>query len=268
MAQTGMFRNSIGGFNKQDVLRFIDTITAEWQEERLALEQTITNATTARDSLQSTVNDLQNAAVVAIERQQVAERQLAEAQQKLQTTTADLSVAATTIEELAGQLDQSNRRLTLVEQELAAATTARDTSIAALADAKAQLTENETTAAKLVESRHQVQQQNEQIAAMQQAISRYQKVLGDAETAQQRADQIVRPMIEQANRQADEALDSIQAVLAGMLAQLGELQGNLEQRRQALRRCKNDSDSRLSAAFGDWMTSSQTPPTAPHHFFR
>ena len=106
------------------------------------------------------------------------------------------------------------------------------------------------------------------IRATQQAIARYEKVLGNVETAQEHVDGIVRPFIEQANRQADETLDSVQAVLAGLLAQLGELQGNVEQRRQALHRCKADSDSRLSAAFGDWLGLAQDASTSGNHFFR
>jgi len=103
---------------------------------------------------------------------------------------------------------------------------------------------------------------------MQQAIARYEKVLGNAETAHEHVDGIVRPFIEQANKQADETLDSVQAVLAGLLAQLGELQGNVEQRRQALHRCKADSDSRLSAAFGDWLGLAQDASASSGQFFR
>ena len=39
MAQNGMFRNAFRGFNKQDVLQYIDQITAAWDAERKELRE-------------------------------------------------------------------------------------------------------------------------------------------------------------------------------------------------------------------------------------
>lgn len=121
--------------------------------------------------------------------------------------------------------------------------------------------------AQLADAQEANQQQREQIDTLQQSLARYENAAGNAGTAQAQVDDIVRPFIEQANKQADETLDNVQAVLAGVLAQLGELQGNVEQRRQALYRCKADSDSRLSAAFGDWLEETKQA-TSTDHFFR
>ena len=144
----------------------------------------------------------------------------------------------------------------------------RDDAIGAVADGRQQIAELEPLRDQLADAQRSNEELNEQVATMQQTISRYEKVLGNADTAHQRADSIVRPFIEQANRQADETLDSVQAVLAGVLAQLGELQGSVDQRRQALRRCKADSDSRLSSAFGDWLAPTKDINPYDHHFFR
>lgn len=269
MAQNGLFRKAMGGFNKQDVLQYIDGITAGWNEERQALEQQAAAAATAQQELAATAESAMEAANVAVQKAQVTETQLAETQHELYNATADLAECRAANGELAAQLEEALRRVAQLEAEVTAVTAQRDEAIAAVADARAQLTANDGIAAELEESRRVGRQQADQITAMQQAIARYEQVLGSADTAQQRADSIVRPFIEQANKQADETLDSVQAVLAGVLAQLGELQGSVEQRRQALRRCKADSDSRLSAAFGDWLGQTKDVFNPyDRHFFR
>lgn len=269
MAQNGIFRTAMGGFHKQDVLQYIDEITGAWNTERTALEQQAAEAVAQRDSLQEQANQAVAKAQEAGQRAQVAETQLAEAQQQMYDATAELSIHRTTAESLKEQLEEALRRVAELEAIVDAVTDQRDQAIAAVADAKSQQLDAAALTHQLEESRQQNQRQNDQIDSMQQAIARYEQVLGDVDTAHQRVDGIVRPFIEQANSQADETLDSVQAVLAGVLAQLGELQGSVEQRRQSLRRCKADSDSRLNAAFGDWLGESPDAPAASEcHFFR
>ena len=269
MAQNGLFRNAMGGFNKQDVLQYIDDITGCWNEERISLEQRTQAAEAAHQELTATAEAATAAANVAEQRAQIAETQLTEAQQQLYDTTADLAAARAAADELAAQLEEALRRAAQLEAEVVAVTAQRDEAIAAVAEAREQLATNSGIAAELEDSRRVSRQQAEQINAMQQAIARYEQVLGNVDTAHQRADSIVRPFIEQANKQADETLNSVQAVLAGVLAQLGELQGSVEQRRQALQRCKSDSDSRLNAAFGDWLGKAKDAYNPyDHHFFR
>lgn len=269
MAQNGLFRSAMGGFNKQDVLQYIDEITAAWNNERQELQQQTEAAMAAQQELTAANEAAAAAADTAAQRAQVAETQLIEAQQQVYNTTADLAESRAAADELAAQLEDALRRVAQLEATVTAITAQRDEAIAAVADARAQLAENENIARELEDSRQQSSRQEEQITAMQQAIGRYEKVLGDADTAHQRVDGIVRPFIDQANKQADETLDSVQAVLAGVLAQLGELQGSVEQRRQALRRCKADSDSRLNAAFGDWLGQTKDAFNPyDHHFFR
>lgn len=266
MAQNGMFRNSMRGFNKQDVLQYIDEITAGWHEERQALEQKANEAVAAQEALQTVADEATAAATAAAEQQQVTETQLAEAQQKLYDTTADLTVAATTIEEMATQLEEMQRRMAQLEQELADTAAERDNAIAALADAKAQLAENEITARLLEDSRRQVAQQGEQISQMQDALGRYEKVLGNADTAHQRVEGIVRPFVEQANRQAGETLDTVQATLGALLAQLGDLQSDIDRRRQSLQYSKTDSDNRLTAALNEWLDAAHDAGNNRHFF--
>ena len=269
MAQNGLFRTAMRGFKKQDVLQYIDDITAAWNTERQELQQQTDAATAARDELMEANAAAASAAAAATRQAQVAETQLAEAQKQVYDTTADLAESRAAADELAAQLEDALRRVAQLEATVTAITAQRDEAIAAVADARAQLAENANIARELEDSRQLSLRQEEQITAMQQAIGRYEQVLGDADTAHQRVDGIVRPFIDQANKQADETLDSVQAVLAGVLAQLGELQGSVEQRRQALRRCKADSDSRLNAAFGDWLGQTKDAFNPyDHHFFR
>lgn len=266
MAQNGMFRNSMRGFHKQDVLQYIDGITAEWNEERVALEQAANEAVAARDALQASADEAVATAAAAVEQQQAAETQLEDALQRLADTSADLTVAATTIEEMTTQLEEARRRLTQLEQELTATAGERDSAIAALTDAKEQLAANTATARELEESRRQVSRQNEEIAAMRQTIHRYESVVGDADAVHQKVEGIVRPYIEQAGREADETLNSVQASLDALLAQVGELQSSIDQSRRTLQSSKADSDSRLAAALEDWLNAAQDAG-GDRHFF-
>lgn len=275
MAESGLFRSAMRGFNKQDVLQYIDEITGGWDAERHSLEQQKNEAVQAQTALRTQMEQAQadkdqaiEAAAEAGQKAQVAATQLQEVQQELYDVTADLAECRADKDEIAAQLEEANRRIALLEAQLTAVTSERDDAIAAVADARAQLEAQGDMENRLEEYRQRDQRQSDQIDAMQQAIARYEKVLGNAETAQEHVDGIVRPFIEQANKQADETLDSVQAVLAGLLAQLGELQGNVEQRRQALHRCKADSDSRLSAAFGDWLGQAQDASASSGQFFR
>lgn len=275
MAESGLFRSAMRGFNKQDVLQYIDEITGAWDAERHDLEQQKNQAVEAQADLQAQMEQAQAdkdqavaAAAEAAQQAQVSAAQLAEVQQELYDVTADLAECQADKEEIATQLEEAQRLIALLEAQLTAITNERDDAIATVADTKAQLATLGNVEAQLGDYRQQNQRQSDQIDAMQQAITRYEKVLGNAETAHEHIDGIVRPFIEQANKQADETLDSVQAVLAGLLAQLGELQGNVEQRRQALHRCKTDSDSRLSAAFGDWLGMAQDASASSGQFFR
>ena len=268
MAQNGMFRNALSGFNKQDVLQYIDEITAAWDTERKELDNTAAEAVAAREELQAAADEAQAAATAAAEQQQVAETQLAEAQQKLYDTTADLTVAATTIEEMATQLEEAQRRLADLERELAATANERDNAIAALADAKEQLSRNEATTQQLEDSRRQVGRQNEQIAAMRETIDRYENVVGNADTIHHRVSGIARPYMEQAGRQAEETLSNVQNTLSALLAQLSDLQEGIEQSRRALQSNRMDSDSRLTAALDNWLNAAKDAGGQSRHFFR
>ena len=266
MAENGMFRRTFRGFHKQDVLQYIDTITAAWDEERKSLEATAEEAAAAKEALQATADEALAQAATAAEQQQAAEAQLAEVQQQLYETTADLAIAATTIEEMATQVEEAQRRLAQLERELTATASERDTAIASLADAKAQLAANTATTQQLEESRRQVGRQTEQIADMRRTIDRYEAVVGDADTVHQKVEGIVRPYIDQTGRQADQALDTVQASLDALLAQLSEVQAGIDRSRNALRQSKADNDTRLTNALDEWLAAAHDAGGNRHFF--
>ena len=157
---------------------------------------------------------------------------------------------------------------TILEQELAATAEERDAAIAALADAKVQAEEAQSLRQQLEDSRRLASSQNEQIASMSRTIQRYESVLGDADTAAQKMDGIVRPFIEQASRQANDTLDGVQNALSVILGQLADLQNDIDQRRQNLRYSKSDSDARLSDALNQWLSAAQGDGANGSGFFR
>ncbi|MBQ9859611.1 MAG: hypothetical protein IJO76_02910 [Clostridia bacterium] len=272
MAENGIFRSALSGFNKQDVLDYIDRITAEWDAERQQLTARAEEADGRVAAAEQAAAEANAAAEEAQKAAAAAKEQLAEVEEQLRHATGELDTKNVTIQSMEELLQEKDSRLIAAEQEVSALTAQRDEAISAVAEAREQVANMEATARRLHETQEQLTKQSARLSALQQEIARYEAVLGSAETAQHHVDNIVRPFIEQANRQADETLDSVQAVLAGVLAQLGELQGNVDQRRQALQRCKSDSDSRLSAAFGDWMAQARqaaaTKPVTDRHFFR
>ena len=66
MAQNGMFRNAMGGFNKQDVLRYIDAITAAWEAERESLTEQAETAQAAEAQVRAELKMAQEAAEQAL----------------------------------------------------------------------------------------------------------------------------------------------------------------------------------------------------------
>ncbi|MBQ7088036.1 MAG: hypothetical protein IJN04_00115 [Clostridia bacterium] len=257
MAQNGMFRNAFRGFNKQDVLQYIDDITAGWAEERTALEQKANDAVEAQEQAQAAAAEAQEQAQAAVQAQQEAQEQAAEMQDKLTNAVNDLAVAATTIEEMAHQLEEAQRRTAQLEQELAATANERDAAIAALADAKEQLTDADAARRQLEDCRRQNDRQNEQIASMQQTLRRYESVLGDADAMQDKIGGLVRPCIRQTAAAADSALENTQHLLTGMINQLDEIQRRLTDMRGDVQQSSADSDARLSAILDQWLSAAQ-----------
>lgn len=268
MAQNGVFRNAMRGFNKQDVLLYIDNITAVWENERRDLEQKLGEATAIQASLRDYADQLKVYATAVTQHRQKAETQLANAQKQLKTTAEDLSVAATTVEELAAQLEEAQQRITQLEEEATTATTARDEAYTATRYVQEHIAAKETALRELEDSRRIIREQNKQIDLMQQSIDRYERTIKEMEAAHQESDNKMRPLIEQANRQADEALTDVQTVLTSVLTQLNVLQSSVDQRRQTIRDNRIEGDTRPTAPRTDYSRPTEERDLLGHHFFR
>lgn len=268
MAQNGVFRNAMRGFNKQDVLLYIDNITAVWENERRDLEQKLGEATAIQESLRDYADQLKVYATAVTQHRQKAEAQLAHAQKQLSTTAEDLSVAATTVEELAAQLEEAQQRITQLEEEAATATTARDEAYTATRHVQEYITAKDAALRDLEDSRRIIREQNKQIDMMQQSIDNYEKTIKDMEAAHKEADNKMRPLIDMANRQADEALTDVQIVLNSVLTQLNVLQSSVDHRRQTLRDNQVEGDSHVSTARHDYSRPTEERDLLGHHFFR
>ena len=268
MAQNGVFRNAMRGFNKQDVLLYIDNITAVWENERRDLEQKLGEATAIQDSLRNYANQLKVYATAVTQHRQKAEAQLAHTQKQLATTAEDLSVAATTVEELAAQLDEAQQRIATLEEAASTATTARDEAVTSAHYVQEHIAAKEAAIRDLEDSRRIIREQNKQIETLQLSIENYEKTIKNMEAAHQEADSKMRPLIDEANRHADETITDVQTVLTSVLSQLNVLQSSMDHRRQALRDNQAPHNHHAAPATTEQPRPAEERDPLGYHFFR
>ena len=233
MEEKGIFRSAIGGFNKNDVLTYIDRITGEWNEERVQLTET---AETARQeaqeaiaTAQQTVTEAQATVAEAEERLAAMEAKLSEITEQLAEMTAQRDVAVTEKAALAEQLQQEQDKTRTAVDEMMAS------------EERLQTREQEITALQ------------QKLDEQQQQIARYAAVLGQSDSMQGHVEGIVRPFVEDANRRAADTLTSVHTLLDAMLTQMSELKTDVEAQQTALRQHKAESDSRLADTLEAWM---------------
>ncbi len=233
MEENGIFRSAIGGFNKNDVLTYIDRITGEWNEERVQLTE-------------------------------AAEAARQEAQEATATAQQTVAEAQTTVSEAEDRLAAMEVQFSQLTEQLAEITGQRDVAItekAALAEQLQQEQDKTNTAVnEMMASEERLQTREQEIAVLQekldeqqQQIARYAAVLGQSDGVQGHVDGIVRPFIEDANRRATDTLTSVHTLLNAMLAQMSELKTDVETQQAALRQHKTESDSRLADTLDAWM---------------
>jgi chromosome segregation ATPase len=115
-------------------------------------------------------------------------------------------------------------------------------------------------------------QRNERLASLEAVVARYEAALGRSDGMKEHLEGIVRPFTENASRRAEEMLDNTYAVIAALLAQLGELQEGLDAQKRALRQDKLESDAKLTSVLGNWFNKAKelagTAADRATHFFR
>ncbi len=218
MGNNGIFRSAIGGFNKKDVLQYIDQITGEWNAER---QQLTTTAAAAQEEaqLQAKAAEAQAASVAAMTAQL----------QQLQETLAEVTATAQAVPALQEQLDTLNGENEALRAKLDAA------------DAAAQASGEQTASLQ-----REVNAQNGQLAE-------YRLLLGQSRTAHAHMQSIVRPLMDDTNRRAIDTLDNVQTVISALLDQLGELQSSIATQQQAQRDAAADDATRLTDALDHWL---------------
>ena len=215
MEEKGMFRSSLRGFNKTDVLTYIDSITAAWDEERQAL----------------------------LARTEEAEHRAEAALQQAEEATA--------------QAEQMQQQQAALQEEIEQLRALTD-EVAQLREQQ-QIAENEKKAAeeRLHTKEAELNARNQRLRELEEQLSACESLLGRADAIEQHMDGIVRPFIEQANRQANDTLNDVGAVLTALLSQLHELQDSVDKKRHTLQQQKAQQDHHLSSVLSDWLTKAK-----------
>ena len=258
MEEKGLFRSAIGGFNKTDVLNYIDELTGTWNEERVQLEQQAQADREAAEQATAKTEELQAAH---------------------EAMTAELEAAKAELEQvrpLAQQVQALEEQLAQMREELseALAQNSQLTQKLAQSEEKSQSARAEMMAAedRLSTREQELTQRNERLASLEAVVTRYEAALGRSDGMKEHLDGIIRPFTESANRRAEETLDSTYALVAALLAQLGELQEGIDAQKRALRQEKLENDAKLAGVLGNWFNKAkelaETAANRATHFFR
>ena len=263
MEQKGIFRSALGGFNKQDVLNYIDEITAGWDRERQELE----GAAAADREL---ARQQQEQAAQAVNAKDDALQQLADAQAENDALKAQLAALEKELAPLRGMPVQVSA-LTEEMQETAARLDGALTENARLHEALDRETERADTATKeMMAAEERLQTREKDLEKANTQLEQYQALLGQAGNVSRHIDGIVRPYMQETGRRTDEALENIEATLTGLLNQVSKLHSDVEATRQTLRSQQTESSNRLATALEDWQQKANDAATeaADTHFFR
>lgn len=251
MEEKGMFRSAIGGFNKADVLNYIDEITGNWNEERVQLEQQVVKDRETAHAATAKAEELQ-AAHDAMTAELEDIRPLAEQAKELAEQVAQMRAE---LDEALAQNSQLTHKLAQCEE-------------------KSQSARAEMMAAedRLATREQELTQRNERLASLEAVVTRYEAVLGRCDGMKEHIDGIVRPFTENANRRAEETLNNTYALVSALLAQLGELQEGIDNQKRALRQEKIESDQKLNGVLNNWFNKAKelagTAADRATHFFR
>ncbi len=251
MEEKGMFRSAIGGFNKADVLNYIDEITGRWHEERVQLEEQSVADREAAEAATAKAEELQTAHdAMAAELEEI--RPLAEQTKELAEQVAQMRAE---LDEALAQNSQLTHKLAQCEE-------------------KSQSARAEMMAAedRLATREQELSQRNERLASLEAVVTRYEAVLGRSDGMKEHLDGLIRPFTESASRRAEETLDNTYALVSALLAQLGELQEGIDHQKRTLRQEKIESDAKLNGVLNNWFNKAKelagTAADRATHFFR
>ncbi len=258
MNEKGIFRSALGGFNKADVLNYIDGLTGSWNEEREQLtkqahddRETAVKATATAEELRATLADMQDALAAA----QAALEAVNPLKEQVETLTAQLA-------QVRAELAESYAKNKQLTDDLARS---EDKGQSARAEMMAAEDRLQTREAELAN-------RNERVAALEVLVTRYEAVLGQSNGMQQHLDGIVRPFVDTASRRAENTLEDTHAIIASILLQLGELQNSIQRQKQILSDEKAENSDALTRVLDNWFTKAtelaDSMPSRTTHFFR
>lgn len=241
MEEKGVFRSALGGFHKQDVLNYIDEITAAWAEERTALTAQAEAAEQQTVQAQEALQAQQKATAEAI---QQLEQQLAEA-------TAKLAELTTAVEEAAAANAALQNRLTEVQAQAAAAAKERL--------AAEERLEAKGTALEKVEA---------QLTNQQKKLNEYAAALGHCDNVAEHVGELVRPIVQKADAQAVTALTEAEAALQNILEAIAAAHSDVLRKRQAMQNAAVQNESEIKTALQEWQEKANKLADSTPHFFR
>lgn len=264
MEEKGLFRSALGGFHKQDVLEYIDTITAGWNEERVALiEQAETATATAEE------------ASAAAKEAAAAYQQTADDLARLQKENAVLKERLSQLEGLPAQVASLTEEL----EETAARLETEQGASAALRESLATETERASTAVsemmaaeqRLETVTNELETKNTVLVLLQEKVTNYEGLLGSAEETGSKLNEIVRPFAQQAYTAAEESLKSVEDTLAQWMLLMDEMRQNAAARRETLQNESQLCNQQLHETLLQWQEKAKTAAAStekPDHFFR
>lgn len=268
MEDKGIFRSSIGGFNKSDVLAYIDQITAAWDRERQELTQTAEQARQEADTAQAQAQLAKaQAAQAGTEadsaraRTEELQKQLTALQEQLAAVCGQLDAANGQLAARQAQAEQDQKALRDTAERLRAA----ESTAAALRQQVAEEQEKARSAVaemmaaedRLSDRETELTQQSRQLQALAEQKNRYESLLGCGSAPQAHVEGLVRPVMEDTRRRADSALEDVDAALHALLAQCGELSETIRLHRDALQAAYADGDRRLSETLRGWLEAAR-----------
>lgn len=260
MEQKGVFRSALGGFHKQDVLNYIDGITAEWNEERQQLaQQAEADRTLAQQEQENACREQEKAqqeqrkaqeATAALEAAQAENAALTAHLEELETELAALRRLPEEVRQLTEHLQEVTAQLDVVLAEKAKLTEQLH-----METDRANTATNEMMAAeaRLQQKDKELGEKNEQLASANCTLDHYRSILGNAADAGQRVGNIARPYVQQAGQQAEGVLTDVENALSTMLLQLSELQSIVDEKKATLQTSIIETDSRLTNEVEAWI---------------
>lgn len=259
MEEKGVFRTALGGFNKSDVLGYIDRITAEWDEERQRLTQAAETAEAASEEardealrLRGENETLRGDAESARAAQTAADEAAQTLRQENERQSAELTAASAERDALQAAADEQAKEQESLRQRLSVLQQAADKLRRQLAQEQEK---NRSAVAEMMAAEDRLSACRDETEALRERLGRAEErqrhfaaLFGQEDALCDRLAQIVQPAAADAYDGAAGVLDDTDAAVHAMLARLGELCEQIAQRREVLAAGRSENERRLHDA--------------------